>query len=138
MRLVTPMWDGVSSNDVIVRAPSDSDIEMAVRSLNGRTRNDLYLTTADETDWGQDDRPWLGVCGGPDVFNVSYNVTADDEFYTVVQRQAGDEVVEIVCGGQSGEFPRYMLVGVEVAVAVAVRFAANGQRLETVDWERAE
>lgn len=136
MRLVAPVWSGVTSQDFVVHQPSAADIEGAVQALNGQSRNDVYVTADDDPDWGQDEQPWLGVCGGPDVFHVTYNVTARDEFYTAVQQGAGDDAVEIVCGGQTSAFARYQLVGFDVAVAVAMAFATTGERLDTVDWER--
>lgn len=64
-------------------------------------------------------------------------MTARDEFYIAVNSGAGDDTVDIICGGQNSEFARYQLVNFEVAVAVAVAFATTGKRLETVEWERA-
>ncbi len=129
------MWDGGNDEERVVDDPSAADVRNAVRALDG-SRNDLYLTSSHDTNWGQNDVPWLGVCGGPHLFSVSYNVTATNEFYTAVQPDGGDEPVELICGGQNSEFPRYQLVGPNVAVAVAIAFAATGKRLQDVEWER--
>ena len=59
-------WDGAHRNDRRVRDPSIIDVRAAIEALDGRSRNDLYLTAARDSPV-----PWLCIGGGAGRYVVT-------------------------------------------------------------------
>ena len=70
------VWHGASyDSEVFIDATTGQAAE-AIRLLNGRDRNDVYLREASG--------PWIGVGGGPSHFMVTFAAAADGPFFQAV------------------------------------------------------
>lgn len=125
VRLTTDDWEGVHANARHVDDPAWSDVEAAVRALNGRNHTQVVVQ--------RDDGSNISVGGGDGRYNVCIT-TDDDRFLTVVDREREDGIEELVAGGQLGEYPAQTVVGPEPTLRAVKTFFENGTADDGIDW----
>ena len=124
-------WIGVSKKDTVVENPTWEEVEGAVRALNNRNLNDLYLQPA-----RQDPETFLCIGGGDGRYLVSGSI-GNEEFPTVVDPAKPSDVVEhLVVGGQTGDYAGNWIVDLETALRAARSFFESGDFGGDVQWER--
>jgi Immunity protein Imm1 len=102
-------------------------VEQALRQLDGRQLNDLYLRTSD-------DLTFLGICGGAGRYMVTLT-DHHDTFARLLNPQDSSETEEdIRCGGQRTPFPRRYLVNFQAALGAAVHYLRTAQAAPELSW----
>ena len=121
------MWHGASyDSEVFIDATTGQAAE-AIRLLNGRDRNDVYLREASG--------PWIGVGGGPSHFMVTFAAAADGPFFQAVDPSMPFfPEVAIVVGGQEIRCSLQDVVNVVDATTAACDFVRTGLRSKSVSW----
>ena len=128
-RLTVSDWSR-TPRDTVVLNPAWSEVETAIRALNGRNLNDVYLRPLHDVD-----TTFLGVGGGAGRLLVTGAINGET-FPTLTDAESTDEtLVSLVVGGQSGDYPARWLVDTEVAVAAARAFYVHGGFDCGVPWE---
>ena len=124
-------WSGPHSRDTLVADPSWTDVETAIRALNGTTHNDIYLyPSAHDTD------TYLCIGGGSGRYIVSGSTHG--EFPTLAdRRRAGAPQERVVVGGQPGDYPGHWVVTLEAALRAARAFFDAGAFTSDVPWVKA-
>ena len=127
--LTVCVWAGSSQRDTVVSAPTWDDVETAIRALDGKARNDLYLYPS-----GRDADTYLCVGGGGGRYIVS-GATGKDRFptYTDPRRTAGPEEI-LVVGGQPGAYPAEWILGLDAALQAAHAFFEAGRFPASEGW----
>lgn len=115
-------WVGPRVQQVEYREPSWELVEDAIRNLNGRERNDLYLCPA-----VSDPETYLCVGGEAGRYLVTGSVRGES-FPTVVGGPGGDGAREtLVVGGQAGDYPQHWVVDLDTALRAARAFYDSGE-----------
>jgi hypothetical protein len=97
--LLAPRWSSGGKTETVTVAPSRLQVEQALRNLDGKDFNDLYLNTADAL-------TFLGVCGGVGRYQVSI-ADHHERFAQLLNIHDPSQVEELIrCGGQRTAFPR--------------------------------
>ena len=129
--LIAPRWHGGTYDEREVRQPSWADVEDAIRALNGRDLNDLYLNLGDPA--------WMGIGGGDGKYLVSATFsrgTNDESHFVAYDRTRADQPpVDIVVGGQLSDYPAHQIVDLSRALAAARAFVESGTRSGGIEWE---
>jgi hypothetical protein len=129
-QLTTCIWSSTDCNSKELANPSWEDVEQAIKALDGKARNDVYLSpdpAVPET--------FLCVGGGNGEYVVSGSVEGE-RFPTVVVPGGSDELVSLIVGGQLSEFPRRFIVDLNAALTAAKSFLESGRFGEgDVVWE---
>ncbi len=115
-------WVGPHVETVEHLNPSWELVEDAIRDLNGRERNDLYLCPT-----ASDPETYLCVGGGGGRYVVTGSARSES-FPTVVSGPGDDGGQELlVVGGQAGYYPRHWVVDLETALRAARSFYESGE-----------
>jgi hypothetical protein len=128
-RLTICDWHLDGRKDTVVERPSWSDIESAIRALNNSNLNDIHLELEGQSDC------FLTVGGGNGQYMVSGSV--DAEFFpTLVDVSIPEEPhVDLIVGGQLGDYPGCYVVSLERALEATRSVAENGAFLPEVGWQ---
>jgi L-alanine-DL-glutamate epimerase-like enolase superfamily enzyme len=131
-KLVAPRWpDGGGSlreRETSIGSPARRDVEQALRHLDGKEFNDLYLRTSDA-------ETYLGICGGAGRYMVAI-CDHNEQFGQLLNTQDPSDVEEhIMCGGQLTRFSRRHLVDLQTALTAAVHYLATAEAAPTLSWE---
>jgi hypothetical protein len=123
-------WGPQSKEDQCVVAPDWEVVEAAIRALNNRDLNDLYL--APDAD---DPETYLAVGGGNGRYLVTGSIS-NEAFPTVVDRgKLASETEDLVVGGQAGDYPSQWIVDLPTALAATRHFYdTNEFSGGGVDW----
>ena len=129
--LLAPRWHDGTYDEHQVHEPSWADVEAAIRALNGRDLNDLYLNLDDPT--------WMGIGGGDGKYLVSATFglgTGHERHFVACDRtKTASRPTNIVVGGQLSDYPAHQIVDLKIALAAARTFVHNGSLSDDVDWE---
>lgn len=124
-RLDAPTW--LSDLGRQIDNPTWDEVEAAIRALDGRDRNDIYLVPRIA-----DPETFLGVGGGGGRYLVT-GIIASERFPTVVKelgrgakRHEGEREL-LVVGGQEGDYPRRWIIDLETALRAARAFHETGE-----------
>ena len=122
-------WSGPRREDTNIEHPTWSEIEAAIRALNGHTQNDIYLQPVEG-------EPECYLCiGGGDGRYIVTGATKAGEFPTLADpARAGEPEETIVVGGQPGNYPGHWVVDLETALRAARSYFDTG----TLDAETTE
>lgn len=145
-RLSTDEWDeaGQHYEPQAVEQPGASEVEAALRRLDGKRWTVVTLEASDER--------FMGVGGGSDGRYLVYVCdeepgAGDDDFGEEVidvlltpdaEHIASDAETTIFIGGQETAHPLRHCVDLATALRAANTYAATGTRDSTLHWEREE
>lgn len=128
-RLVICDWQANGRHDTVIESPSWPQIETAIRSLNNRNLNDLYL----EPEEGGE-QTFLCIGGGSGQYIASGSVNGQ-RFPTLSNCAAdADSKIDLIVGGQLGDYPANYVVDLASVLAAARSFFESGTFASSVDW----
>lgn len=120
--------DGPDDNQPeTVQSPSLSDVEEAIRKMDGIDRSLVMLGTDGPV-------PHMGIGGGLRNWFIVYVTHDNQRFYNLRDDVSREGEIEMVCGGQTSEFALSKCVTLETAIAAARSFAVNGALAEHLQW----
>ena len=120
-RLTLSQWQANRVRTRVVTTPSLSQVEVALRRLDNRVFNDLYLHPR-----AADDRTYLCVGGGAGRYVVA-GAEGDDRFPILVDpARSADPTERLIVGGQAGLYPQNRVHDLETALTVVRGFWATG------------
>lgn len=129
-RLVICRWSGNTKEDQIVQNPTWFDVENAVKRLNGKEYNDIYLTP----DIGNEET-YLAIGGGDGQYLVAGSIN-NEIFPTYVDAEKSvEKQVQIVVGGQLGDYPENYIVSLDAALKAVKSFYETGNFGNDVPWQ---
>ena len=124
-------WRGASVSETILEQPSWEAVESAIRALNNRERNDLYLIPSPG-----DPETYLCIGGGAGRYVVAGSVR-NLEFPTVLdESKLAEPPQRLNVGGQEGEYPATHVVDLATALSAAREFFEGGGFSESKRWTR--
>ena len=119
------IWDGEDAGEQA--GPDVGDIQRRISGLNGAGRTLVMLERDGAT----------FAVGGSQRGVIAYLEDTDGEFWQVLSTgSTSDEVVEVVAGGQPGEYPSRVVTSPDAAMIAASEFARSGGRSDQVGWEQ--
>ena len=128
-RLCICDWSNSNRRDVVVLDPPWPQVEAAIRALNNRNLNDVYLTPL-----AAQSETFLGIGGGSGQYLLT-GAVAGKTFPTLVTAlNLDDSLVPLVVGGQLGEYPARWLVSLDDALSAARAFFDAGGFDCGVEW----
>ncbi len=131
-RLCICDWSNTTRRDVVALDPSWPQVEAAIRALNNRNLNDVYLTPL-----AAQSETFLGIGGGDGRYLLT-GAIAGKTFPTLVTTLSLDEsLIPLVVGGQPGEYPARWLVTLDDALSAARAFFDGGGFDCGVEWAYA-
>lgn len=108
-------------------SPSWTDIETAIKRLDGESRTQVAI--------GADGEMHLSVGGGEKGQYVVYATFDNMKFYTLLSDQPSETEVELVAGGQVGNYSGKIVVGLAPALMAAKTFAESGEIDRRLNWQ---
>lgn len=122
VRMTLCQWRGARVESDVVDRPTLEQVLDAVRRLDNRVFNDLYL----EPDGSADDT-WLCVGGGAGRYLLS-GAVSNERFPTLVDPKRQPEPVEaLMVGGQEGSYPGNQVHDLKIAVETVRAFWTTGR-----------
>jgi hypothetical protein len=106
--------------------PGWQEIRNAISELNERERTLICLHGESET------HMCIGGGNGQYVCYATYN---NDEFYNLIDLSEKTGIVEIIAGGQLGEYPAKMCVDINRVLTAAKHFSEEGKLNPECTWE---
>jgi hypothetical protein len=107
-----------------------ADVTRVIDRLDGRTHTLMSLQ-------GLAERPTLGVGGGNAGMYVVVYEDLDGRFHNLASGAPGHGRLEVVTGGQPGDFERRHVADRATAKRAALWFCDTGRRCPDFAWERA-
>lgn len=123
--MITDEWDGVHANNRTVDDVSWAMLDAAVNRLDGQRYTQIVLQYPDRSN--------MIIGGGPEHFNVLI-ATADDRFFVLRNPGTPEGVIQLIAGGQRGDYPAETLVGRDEALRAARVYLELGIADETQKW----
>jgi Immunity protein Imm1 len=115
-------WNGPQMNSTDFLNPTWDQVEDAIRALDERVRNDLYLQPT-----ASSPETYLAVGGGKGRYVVTGSVN-NKRFPTAVTAVEDNGVRELlVVGGQTGDYPRSWILDLGSALRAARSFCDTGE-----------
>src|SRR5882762_5549932 len=111
-------WEDTRSTEERIYNPSLSDIELAIRALDGKRRQGIILLGTDDAH--------LAVGGGLVDQFVVYATFDNELFFSVTSNDNCGSSVRLLVGGQEGEYPSHIIVNLNQALVAARTFAQSG------------
>jgi hypothetical protein len=127
--LIRCRWHGAYMAEDEVRGDdlTDSVLTQSIESLNGRDLTDLYLQGPGEAH--------MAVAGGPDGL-VVYATRDNESFFSLCRRgDVAEGAIEVVAGGQAGDYPARRVVDCDTAKAAALHWMRHGEPNPSLGWE---
>jgi hypothetical protein len=126
MKQVTLTWEGPKEGELA--DPPEEEVQRRIEDVNGHDRTLVTLDREGE---------YLAVGGSASQGLVVYvDVGESTEFWQALSPSTSSEdPVIVLAGGQPGEYPARIVVTLEVALTVAVAYAASGERASGATWE---
>lgn len=122
-------WESDRNNGLLKEAKDWTEVEAAIRELDGHHRTLVTLETEGETH--------MSIGGGNGKYFVY--ITFDNEnFNYLVNRSNPDKMETLVIGGQSGLYPAISCVDLTTTIKAAKVFAELGIIEKSLEWERDE
>jgi hypothetical protein len=127
--LSMPKWTTATAfEDSVIQSPQWSDIEAAIRKLDGSVSQEIYLHPKRDNL-----ETWLSIGGGTGKYLVTGSIN-NEHFPTYVNGNERADDVPLLIGGQLGEFPNNWIVDVDVALQIAKAFWDAGAFECGVTW----
>jgi hypothetical protein len=115
-------WNGPHMESTDFAQPTWDQVEDAIRDLDERTHNDLYLH-ADASNL----ETYLAVGGGSGRYLVTGSIN-NERFPTAVKDIESNAARELlVVGGQTGDYPRNWILDLDSALRAARSFFETGE-----------
>lgn len=120
-------WVASLDEGNLIESPAWSQIEQAIRELDGKTKTLVTL--------GADDECYMCI-GGGESGKYIVNVTFDNiSFHNLVDPSKADAIAKLVVGGQEGDYSLKMCVNLENALLAAQTFTESGKLENSLFWE---
>jgi hypothetical protein len=120
-------WESDRNNGLLKEVKEWSEIETAIRELDGHYRTLVTLETENESH--------MSIGGGNGKYFV-YLTFDNDNFNYLVNLSSSDKTENLVIGGQSGIYPAKSCVDLTTTLKAAKVFAELGTMERSVSWER--
>jgi hypothetical protein len=118
------------NEDVLIKKPHWSQIEVAIRKLDGKSKTLVTLGIDDET---------YMMIGGDGAGKYIVSVTFDNiSFHNLIDLSKPDETEKLVVGGQEGIYPTKMCVDLLPCLLAARTFAESGKLDTLLSWQEDE
>lgn len=120
-------WNGNRNEGDLIENPNWSQIETAMRQLDGKSKTLVTL--------GADDETYMSI-GGGNLGKYVVTATFDNlKFHILVDLSKPDETEKLVVGGQEGIYPAKMCVDLLRCLLAARTFAESGELDPLLSWE---
>ncbi len=120
-------WESNRNSELLQEVKEWSQIETAIRALDGHRRTSITLETEGEAH--------MSIGGGNGKYFV-YLTFDNDNFNYLVNLSSSDKTEILVIGGQAGIYPAKSCVDLVTTIKAAKVFAESGTMERTVSWER--
>jgi hypothetical protein len=125
--LSSDSWRGNMDNGETIPNPTWEQVEATIRGLDGEKQT-LVTLNADEN-------CYIMIGGGQKGKYVVITTHDNVVFYNLTAQPEQKGQVVLVVGGQGGEYPAKMCVGLEEATKAARSFFENGSLDTSLLWE---
>ncbi|MBW4513556.1 MAG: hypothetical protein KME64_44940 [Scytonematopsis contorta HA4267-MV1] len=123
--MTTEKWIGNKNECNFVKNPNWSQIETAIRELDGSSKTLVTL--------GVDEDTYMSIGGGENIYIVT--VTFDNlNFHTLIDPSKLEGIGELVVGGQKGNYSTSECVDLLRCLLAARTFAESGQLDTLLTW----
>jgi hypothetical protein len=123
-------WLSNRNEGEFIENPDWSQIEVAIRELDGKSKTLVTL--------GVDDETYMTI-GGGEAGKYVVSVTFDNvSFHNLVDLSKPDSTEKLVIGGQEGIYPAKMCVDLLRCLLAARTFAESGKLDELLCWQEDE
>jgi hypothetical protein len=123
-------WVGNRNEGEFIENPDWSQIEVAIRELDGKSKTLVTLAADDET---------YMTIGGGEAGKYVISVTFDNlSFHNLVDLTKPDGTEKLVIGGQEGIYPAKICVDLLRCLLAARTFAELGKLDELLCWQEDE
>lgn len=120
-------WVGNRNEREVIKNPRWSQIEAAIRELDGKRKTLVTL--------GADGEAYMSI-GGGESGKYIVSVTFDNiDFQNLIDSSQPDATEKLVVGGQEGIYPAKMCVDLLPCLLAARTFSASGQLDRLLCWE---
>jgi hypothetical protein len=121
-------WVGNKNQGDFIEKPNWSQIEAAIRQLNGKNQTLVTLAADDET---------YTTIGGGSAGKYVVSVTFDNlDFYNLVDLSKPEATEKLVIGGQEGLYSAKMSVDLLRCLLAARTFSESGKLDSLLSWEK--
>lgn len=120
-------WVDNKDEGQLIENPNWSQIEIAIRELDGKHRTLVTL--------GADDETYMSIGGGhlrKYIVTVTFN---NINFYTLVDLSNSDEIETLFVGGQESKYPAKMCVDLLRCLLAARTFTESRQLDPLLTWQ---
>lgn len=131
-QLDIPTWEHNKKAGTIVSNPTWDDVESAIRNLDGKSKNTVYLTPD-----SSDPETFLGIGGGPKKFILT-GAVQNETYPTLINSSADMQAaeIELVVGGQAANFPANWIHELDTTLKAAKYFWQTSEFAgEDLIWE---
>jgi Immunity protein Imm1 len=120
-------WESNRNNGLLQEVKDWTEVETAIRELDGHHRTLVTLETEGETH--------MSIGGGNGKYFV-YTTFDNENFNYLVNRSNSDKTETLVIGGQEGLYPARSCVDLTTTIKAAKVFAELGIIEKSLEWER--
>lgn len=125
MKVRIDNWEKNRNNSIKYSIENSNELFHLIKKLNGKNHTQLILESSNG---------FLIIGGGNDLFVISNVIGDNEKSFTLVNGDNENEV-EVVTGGQSGLFPKKMVVNFEIAIKIAKTYFATSKMDSQFIWE---
>ncbi|WYL96995.2 MAG: Imm1 family immunity protein [Gloeotrichia echinulata IR180] len=125
--MTTEKWLGNKNEGDVIENPNWSQIEKAIRELDGESQTLITL--------GINEDSYMSIGGGTNQYVVT--VTFDNlDFYILIDSTKSEQIQTLVVGGQRGNYPANQCVDLLRCLLAARTFTESGKLDELLTWEQ--
>ncbi|MFK0734049.1 MAG: Imm1 family immunity protein [Gloeotrichia echinulata DVL01] len=127
VEMTTEKWLGNKNEGDVIENPNWSQIEKAIRELDGKSQTLITL--------GINEDSYMSIGGGTNQYVVT--VTFDNlDFYILIDSTKSEQIQTLVVGGQRGNYPANQCVDLLRCLLAARTFTESGKLDELLTWEQ--
>ncbi|MCM0592561.1 MAG: Imm1 family immunity protein [Gloeotrichia echinulata DEX184] len=127
VEMTTEKWLGNKNEGDVIENPNWSQIEKAIRELDGESQTLITL--------GINEDSYMSIGGGTNQYVVT--VTFDNlDFYILIDSTKSEQIQTLVVGGQRGNYPANQCVDLLRCLLAARTFTESGKLDELLTWEQ--
>ncbi|MBR8836757.1 MAG: hypothetical protein DSM106950_22755 [Stigonema ocellatum SAG 48.90 = DSM 106950] len=124
--MTTEKWMGNKNEGDLIENPNWSQIETAIRELNGESKSLVTLGANEDT--------YMSIGGGAKKYIVT--ATFDNlNFYILIDSPKSEQIETLVVGGQKGNYPANQCVDLLHCLLAARTFTESGKLDALLIWE---